>query len=52
MKDSYPLNISNQTINSENCLKLVRIETDNTLSLDQLISTLSKKVSNQLTAMG
>ena len=52
MKDSYALNIINQTINSENCLKLVRIEIDNTLSLDQHISTLSKKASNQLNAIG
>ena len=43
MKDFYALNISNQTIISENCLKLVRIETDNALSLDQHISTLSKE---------
>ena len=52
MKDSYALNIINQTINSENCLKPVRIEIDNTLSLDQYISTLSKKASNQLNAIG
>ena len=52
MKDSYALNIINQTINSENCLKPVTIEIDNTLSLDQYISTLSKKASNQLNAIG
>ena len=46
MKDSYALNINNQTINSENCLKLLGIEIDKTLS------TLCKKASNQLNAIG
>ena len=32
MKDSYALNINNQTINSENCVKLLGIEIHNTLS--------------------
>ena len=31
MKDCYALNISNETINSENCAKLLGIEIDNTL---------------------
>ena len=46
MKDSYDLNINNQTINSENCVKVLGIEIDNTLSFDKYISTLCKK-SNQ-----
>ena len=43
MKDSYALNIKSQTINSENCVKLLRIEIDNTLSFDKHISNLWKK---------
>ena len=46
MKDSYDLNINNQTINSENCIKVLGIEINNTLSFDKYISTLCKK-SNQ-----
>ena len=38
--DSYAINISNQTINSENFVKLLGIEIDNTLSFDQHISNL------------
>ena len=52
MKDSYALNISNQTINSENFIKLLGIEIDNTLSFNKHISTLCKKASNQLNAIG
>ena len=52
MKDSYALNINNQTINSENCIKLLGIEINNTLSFNKLISTLCKKASNQLNAIG
>ena len=52
MKDSYALNINNQTINSENCVKLLGIEIDNTLSFNKHISTLCKKASNQLNAIG
>ena len=40
MKDSYALNINNQTINSENYVKLLGIEIDNTLSFNKHISTL------------
>ena len=40
MKDSYALNINNQTINSENCVKLLGIEIQNTLSINKLISNL------------
>ena len=35
MKDSYALNINKQTINSKNCVKLLGIEIDNTLSFDK-----------------
>ena len=52
MKDSYALNINNQTINSENCVKLLGIEIDNTLSFNKHISTLCKKTNNQLNAIG
>ena len=43
MKDSYVLNINNQTVNSENCIKLLGVEIDNTLSFDQKNSNLYKK---------
>ena len=51
MKDSYALNINNQTINSENCVKLLGIEIDNTLSFNKHIFTLCKKARNQLKAI-
>ena len=47
MKGSYPLNINDLTINSENSLKLLCIELDNKLSF-----TLCNKASNQLHAIG
>ena len=34
MKDSYPLNINDLTINSENSVKLLGIEIDNKLSFE------------------
>ena len=43
MKDSYPLNINDRKINSENCVKLLVIEIDNILCFEQHISTLCKK---------
>ena len=52
MKDSYPLNINDQKINPENCVKLHGIEIDNKLCFEQHISTLCKKASNQLNAIG
>ena len=52
MKDSDALNISNQTINSENCVKLIGIEIDSTLSFNKHISSLCKKASNQLNVIG
>ena len=41
MKDCYALNINNQTINPENCVKLLGIEINNTLSFNKHISTLA-----------
>ena len=52
MKDSYALNISNQTINFESCIKLLEIEIYNTLSFDKNISNLCKKASNELNMVG
>ena len=51
-KDSYALNINNQTINSGNSVKLLGIEIDNTRSFNKYISTLCKKASNQLNSIG
>ena len=48
MKDSYSLNINQEVINSENCVKLLGVEIDNKLSFEKHISTLVKKASNQL----
>ena len=52
MKDSYPLNINDLTINSENSVKLLGIEIDNRLSFEKHISTLCNKASNQLNTIG
>ena len=52
IKDSYPLEIHDQIINSESSVKLLGIEIDNKLSFDKHISTLCKKASNQLNAIG
>ena len=52
MKDSYPININDQRINSKNSVKLLVIEIDNNLSFEQQISTLCNKASNQLNATG
>ena len=43
MKDSYSLNINQEVINSENCVKLHRVETDNKLSFEKQISRLLKE---------
>ena len=51
MKGSYPLNINDLTINSENSGKLLGIEIDNKLSIEQHISTLCNKARNQLNAI-
>ena len=52
MKDSYPLNINDLTINSENSVKLLGIQIYNKLSFEKHISTLCNKASNQLNAIG
>ena len=36
MKDSYLLNINQEVINSENCVKLLRVEIDNKLLLKNI----------------
>ena len=50
-KDSYSLNINQEVINSEYCVKLLGVEVDNKLSFERHISTLVKKASNQLNAI-
>ena len=52
MKDSYPLNINDQKFNTENCVKFLGIELDSKLCFEQHISTLCKKASDQLNAIG
>ena len=52
MKDSYPLNVNDLTINSENSLKLLGIKIDKKLSFEQHIFTLFNKASNQVNATG
>ena len=49
IKGSYPLNINDLTINSENSIKLLGTEIDNKLSFEQHISTLCNKASKQAT---
>ena len=51
MKGSYPLNINDLTINSENSGKLLGLEIDNKLSIEQHIYTLCNKARNQLNAI-
>ena len=48
MKDSYPLNINQEAINSENCVKLLGAEIVNKLSFEKHFPTLGKKASNKL----
>ena len=50
MEDSYPLNINDLTINSENSEKDFGIEIDNILPFEQHISTFCNEASNQLNA--
>ena len=51
MNDSYALNVNNQTINSENCVKRLEIKISNTLSFNKHVFNLSIKASNQLNAI-
>ena len=48
MKNSYSLNINQEVINIENCVKSLVVEIDNKLSFEKYISTLVKKASSQL----
>ena len=43
MKDSELLNINQEVINSENCVKLLRVQIDKKLFFEKRISTLGKK---------
>ena len=43
MKDSYPLNINQEVINFENCVKLLGVEIDNKLFLKNIFLHQSKK---------
>ena len=51
MIDFYPINLNQEVINPENCVKLLGVEIDNKLSFEKHISTLVKKASNQLNAV-
>ena len=42
MKDSYSLNINQEVINSENCVKLLGVEIDNKLSFEKHFCTSQK----------
>ena len=52
MKDSGPINISQEVIKSDNYVKLLRIEINNKLSFEKHISTPCKKASCQLNIIG
>ena len=43
VEDSYPLNINQEVINSETCVKLLGVEIENKLSFEKHISALGKK---------
>ena len=43
MKDSELLNINQEVINSENCVKLLRVQIDNKLFFEKHISAPGKK---------
>ena len=50
MKDSYTLNIKQEVINSENCVKLLGVEIDNKLSFELSIQTLITVLSCDIVA--
>ena len=52
MKDSYPLNFNDLTLNSENSLKILGIEIDKNLSYEKHISFFYIKANNRLNAIG
>ena len=52
MKDSYPLNINDLTINFENSLRVLGTEIDSKLSFEKHIFILCNNASNQLNAIG
>ena len=52
MKDSYPLNINDLTINSKNRVRLFAIGIDNELPFEQHISTLCNIAANQVNTIG
>ena len=52
MKDSYPLNINHEVINSENCVKLLTVQTNNKLSFEKRKKkTQKRKKANRLNIM-
>ena len=51
IKDSSPLNLNQEVINSENRVKLLGVEIENKLSFEKYIFTLVKKASNKLSAI-
>lgn len=52
MKGSYPVNVNQEVINSENCVKSLGVEIYNMLSFEKYIFTLCKKANDQLNAIG
>ena len=52
MKDSYPLNFNDLTLNSENSLKPFGIKIDKNMSYEKHISFLYNKANNQLNVIG
>ena len=50
MKDSYTLNIKQEVINSENCVKLLGVEIGNKLSFELSIQTLIFVLSSGIVA--
>ena len=51
MEDQYTLNFDGNQVNSDKSVKLLGISIDNKLSFEEHVSSLCKKVSNQLNAI-